>query len=173
MKIGMVGLGRMGANMTKRLIEKGHEVAVYDPNAAAVAAAEAEGAQGTHSLDELVGALEAPRAVWLMVPSGEITQSSVAALAKLLTAGDTIVDGGNSPYRDAQRWSEELRPAGLHFVDAGVSGGIWGLQVGYCLMVGGPDEAVDRLEPIFTALAPPDGYAHVGPSGAGHYTKMV
>ncbi len=173
MKIGMVGLGRMGANMTKRLIEHGHEVVVYDPNVETVDGSEKEGAQGARSLEELVAALDAPRAVWIMVPSGEPTESTVTALSTLLGPGDTIVDGGNSPYRDAQRWSAQLAPNGVHFVDAGVSGGVWGLQVGYCLMVGGENEAVDRLRPIFTALAPPDGYAHVGPTGAGHYAKMV
>jgi 6-phosphogluconate dehydrogenase len=173
LKIGMVGLGRMGANMTKRLIEHGHEVVVYDPNAATVAGSVEEGAQGTHSLDDLVAALDPPRSVWIMVPSGAATESTVTALAGLLATGDTIVDGGNSPYKDAQRWSAQLAPAGVHFVDAGVSGGVWGLKVGYCLMVGGEAEAVDRLEPVFTALAPANGYAHVGPSGAGHYAKMV
>jgi 6-phosphogluconate dehydrogenase len=145
----------------------------YDPNPDTVAGSEADGAEGVASLAALVDALPAPRAVWLMVPSGEPTNTTVTTLAGLLGRGDTIVDGGNSRYRDSQRWSAELAGRGVRFVDAGVSGGVWGLEVGYCLMVGGEDAAVRDLEPVFAALAPTDGYAHVGPSGAGHYTKMV
>ncbi|MEY2569250.1 MAG: 6-phosphogluconate dehydrogenase [Actinomycetota bacterium] len=173
MKIGMVGLGRMGANMTKRLIEHGHEVAAHDRNADAVKAIVEDGAEGCGSLDELVSALEPPRAVWVMVPSGDPTTATINALSTLLQPGDTIVDGGNSNYHDAVDRSTRLLDKGISFVDAGVSGGVWGLKVGYCLMVGGDDEPVQRLEPIFTALAPEDGYAHVGPPGAGHYTKMI
>ncbi|MGD9796655.1 MAG: phosphogluconate dehydrogenase (NAD(+)-dependent, decarboxylating) [Acidimicrobiia bacterium] len=173
MKIGMVGLGRMGANMAKRLVDRGHEVVGFDPNPATVSAAAADGAEAAASLDALVAALPRPRVVWLMVPSGEPTESTIAALGGLLDAGDTIVDGGNSRYRNAQRWSAELAPSGIGVVDAGVSGGVWGLELGYCLMVGGADESVAALRPVLEALAPADGFAHVGPSGAGHYAKMV
>jgi 6-phosphogluconate dehydrogenase len=169
----MVGLGRMGGNMTKRLIERGHEVVAYDRNAESVAAAEADGAIGATDLADLVGKLEPPRAVWVMVPSGDPTRATVDELSGLLASGDTIVDGGNSRYTDAVTRSAVLTSRGIGYVDAGVSGGVWGLKVGYCLMVGGDPAHVTRLEPVFTALAPEDGYAHVGPSGAGHFTKMV
>jgi len=159
----MIGLGRMGGNMTKRLREAGHDVKTYDPVAESTAA----------TLAELCGQLEASRAFWLMVPSGQITESTFQEVVGLASPGDVIVDGGNSNFRDSRRRHAEAQERGVHFVDAGVSGGIWGLQVGYCLMVGGDDEPVSRLEPIFTALAPEDGYAHVGGSGAGHFTKMV
>jgi 6-phosphogluconate dehydrogenase len=173
MQIGMVGLGRMGGNMTERLLERGHDVVAFDRNADTVAAAESQGARGARSLDELVSKLDAPRAVWVMVPAGEPTRATVDALAGLLGSGDTIVDGGNSRYTEAVAHAARLRDRGISFVDAGVSGGVWGLKVGYCLMVGGDTAAVSHLEPIFTALAPPDGYAHVGPTGSGHFTKMV
>ena len=174
MRIGMVGLGRMGGNMTKRLIDRGHEVVAHDRDPEAVKAAEADGAVPAHSLAEVADKLDAPRHVWVMVPSGAPTQATIDELAGLLQPGDTIIDGGNSNYKDAVRRSAELREGkGVHFVDAGVSGGVWGLKVGYCLMVGGDPEPVGRLEPVFTALAPEDGYAHVGPPGAGHFTKMV
>ena len=173
MKIGMVGLGRMGANMTKRLIEHGHEVAAYDRNPDAVKAITEDGAEGCDSLEAVVTALDPPRAVWVMVPSGDPTTMTINALSTLLDPGDTIIDGGNSNYHHAVDTSTRLKPRGISFVDAGVSGGVWGLKVGYCLMVGGEAEPVQRLEPIFTALAPEDGYAHVGPPGAGHYTKMI
>jgi 6-phosphogluconate dehydrogenase len=172
-KIGMVGLGRMGANMTKRLIEHGHDVVAHDRNPDALSAIAEDGAQPCETLEALVGALEPPRAVWIMVPSGDPTTSTINALSGLLSAGDTIVDGGNSNYRHAIEISTRLVEKGIAFVDAGVSGGVWGLKNGYCLMVGGATEAVDHLEPIFTTLAPEEGYAHVGPSGAGHYTKMI
>jgi 6-phosphogluconate dehydrogenase len=164
MQLGMIGLGRMGNGMTERLREHGHDVQTYDPNVETRTAA---------SLDELKSQLDAPRAFWMMIPAGKITEDTFQQLLTLADAGDTIVDGGNSNFRDSQRRSAEAQAKGLHFVDAGVSGGIWGLQVGFCLMVGGEDEPVQRLEPIFTALAPEDGYAHVGPSGAGHFVKMV
>ncbi len=173
MKLGMVGLGRMGGNMTKRLIDRRHEVVVFDRNPDAVAAAEADGAKGAADLAGLVAALEPPRAVWVMVPSGEPTRATVAELACLLQRGDTVVDGGNSNYRESSLRADELGEMGIGFVDAGVSGGVWGLKVGYCLMVGGERAHVERLEPVFRALAPDDGYAHVGPPGAGHFTKMV
>jgi 6-phosphogluconate dehydrogenase len=173
MRIGMVGLGRMGGNMTQRLIERGHEVVAFDRNTDTVDAAEKEGAIGARELSELVDQLEAPRAVWIMVPAGAPTIATIDALVELLEPGDTIIDGGNSHYGEAQRYSEQLKRKGIHFVDAGVSGGVWGLKNGYCLMVGGDAEPVAQLEPIFLALAPDDGYAHVGPAGAGHYTKMI
>ena len=173
MRIGMVGLGRMGGNMTKRLIERGHEVVAYDRNPESVDAAEADGAMGAADLADLVSKLDAPRAVWVMVPSGEPTRATVDELVGLLDAGDTVIDGGNSRYTDAVQRSAALTERGIGYVDAGVSGGVWGLKVGYCLMVGGDERFVRPLEPIFHALAPEDGYAHVGPSGAGHFTKMV
>src|SRR4051794_17402680 len=163
MQLGMIGLGRMGGNMTKRLEEAGHEVMTYDPAAASTAS----------SLAELRDQLDAPRAFWMMVPSGAITEATFGELLPLAEAGDTIVDGGNSNFRDSQRRSATAADRGVHYLDAGVSGGIWGLEVGYCLMVGGEPDAVRGLEPVFTALAPTDGYAHVGASGAGHFTKMV
>ncbi|MBA3366183.1 MAG: decarboxylating 6-phosphogluconate dehydrogenase [Actinobacteria bacterium] len=164
MKLGMVGLGRMGGNMTERLREDGHEVMTYDRGA---------GERTAESLTALVEQLEAPRAVWLMIPAGEPTEEAVRELHGLLEPGDTIVDGGNSFFRDSKRRASDAKAAGLHFVDAGVSGGIWGRELGYCLMVGGDEEPVSRLEPVFVSLAPPEGYAHVGPPGAGHFTKMV
>jgi 6-phosphogluconate dehydrogenase len=163
MQLGMIGLGRMGGNMAARLEQAGHEVKTYDPQVAATAA----------SLEELRDQLDPPRAFWSMVPAGEITESTFETLVALADPGDTIVDGGNSNFRDSQRRHADATARGVHFVDAGVSGGIWGLQEGYCLMVGGDDDAVARLEPLFLALAPENGYAHVGPAGAGHFTKMV
>jgi 6-phosphogluconate dehydrogenase len=173
MQLGFVGLGRMGSNMVTRLLQGGHSVVAWDVNADAVRAVAAAGARGAASLAELAGVLAPPRAVWVMVPAGEPTEKTVRELAGLLAAGDTIVDGGNSYYKDAIRRAAELAPRGLFYVDAGTSGGIWGLQLGYCLMVGGPAPAVARLEPVFRTLAPADGYLHVGQSGAGHYVKMI
>jgi 6-phosphogluconate dehydrogenase len=163
MQLGMIGLGRMGGNMTERLREHGHDVMTYDPKVASTAS----------TLDELRDQLEPPRAFWLMVPAGDITESTFQQLLTLAEPDDVIVDGGNSNFRDSQRRHAAAAERQVHFVDAGVSGGIWGLEVGYCLMVGGDDEAVSRVEPVFTALAPEDGYAHVGASGAGHFVKMV
>ncbi len=173
MRVGMVGLGRMGANMTKRLLERDHEVVCFDRDAEAVAETVREGAVGARDLEDLVAKLEPPRAVWLMVPSGAATTSTIEHLNGLLRAGDTIVDGSNSQYRQAQRASEHLREHGIHLLDCGVSGGVWGLRNGYCLMIGGDTDAVATLDPVFAALAPEDGYAHVGPSGAGHFVKMI
>ncbi len=163
MKLGMVGLGRMGAGMTERLRGDGHEVQTYDPNVESTAG----------SLEELASQLEAPRAVWLMIPAGKITEDAFQQLLGILEPGDTIVDGGNSNFRDSQRRHADAAARTVHFVDAGVSGGIWGLRVGFCLMVGGEEEPVRRLEPIFRSLAPEDGYAHTGGPGAGHFVKMV
>jgi 6-phosphogluconate dehydrogenase len=173
MKLGMVGLGRMGGNMTARLQRSGHEVVAFDPSPDAVSRATETGASGASSLEELVGQLEAPRVIWLMVPAGEITDSTIATLAGLLSEGDVIVDGGNSHYKDSIARAEAVAHYGIRFLDCGTSGGIWGLANGYCLMVGGNDDAVALVEPAFRSLAPEDGYAHVGRSGAGHFTKMV
>ena len=169
----MVGLGRMGANMTTRLIGGGHEVVAFDVSEEAVARAEEGGATPAHSLKELVEHLDAPRIVWVMVPAGEITQSTIEELGTLLNEGDTVIDGGNSRYVDSIKRAEGLSKSGIAFIDAGTSGGIWGLKEGYCLMVGGDGDAVERATPIFETLAPKDGFAHVGPPGAGHFTKMV
>jgi 6-phosphogluconate dehydrogenase len=163
MKLGMVGLGRMGGNMTKRLERDGHEVATYARSGGGTAA----------TLEDLVGQLEPRRAVWLMIPAGDPTEQAVKTLTGLLEPGDIIVDGGNSNFRDSQRRSALAREHGIGYVDAGVSGGIWGLENGYCLMVGGERDDVEQLEPAFRTLAPEDGYAHVGPPGAGHFVKMV
>ena len=175
MQLGMVGLGRMGANMTTRLIRGGHTVAVFDRNPAAVATAATDGAVASASLDELVSKLAAPRAVWVMVPSGDATESTIMALAKVLAPGDTIIDGGNSNYKDSMRRGVALAGHGIAFIDAGTSGGVWGLKEGYALMIGGDAAAVERLAPVFSTLAPATdrGWARVGPSGAGHFTKMV
>jgi 6-phosphogluconate dehydrogenase len=173
MRLGMVGLGRMGANMTRRLIGGGHEVVAFDVSPDAVEEIKGDGADGASSLQDLVGQLEAPRAVWIMVPSGKITDDTIASLADLLSEGDTIIDGGNSRYTESVARSEMLAERGIDFVDSGTSGGIWGLKEGYCLMLGATDEAFERLEPIFETLAPENGYAHVGPPGAGHFVKMV
>jgi len=173
MEIGFVGLGRMGGNMVTRLVRAGHRVVAFDRSAAAVTSAEAQGARCVPSLEALVKALTAPRAVWVMVPAGEPTEATIRELARLLAAGDTIVDGGNSFYRDDIRRGTELAARGIAYVDAGTSGGVWGLANGYCLMVGGEKAAVDRLAPIFATLAPPEGWLHVGAVGSGHYVKML
>ena len=164
MQLGMIGLGRMGHGMTERLREHGHDVATYDPNVEERTAT---------SLEELKGQLDAPRAFWMMIPAGKVTEDVFQQLLGIADEGDTIVDGGNSNFRDSKRRYVEAGHKGIHFVDAGVSGGIWGLEVGFCLMVGGDDEPVTRLEPVFESLAPEEGYTHVGPSGAGHFVKMV
>src|SRR5438067_12031031 len=163
-QLGMIGLGRMGNGMTERLREAGHEIATYDP---------AVEARTASSLEELKSQLDQPRAFWMMIPAGKITEDTFQELLTLGEEGDTVVDGGNSNFRDSQRRYQEAQSKGIHFVDAGVSGGIWGLRVGFCLMVGGEDEPVQRIEPIFRTLAPEEGYAHVGGPGAGHFTKMV
>jgi 6-phosphogluconate dehydrogenase len=160
----MIGLGRMGNGMTDRLRQHDHDVRTYDPAVESRTAA---------SLEELKSQLDAPRAFWMMIPAGKITEDTFQELLKLADKGDTIIDGGNSNFRDSQRRYRDAQGKGLEFIDAGVSGGIWGLEVGFCLMVGGDDKPVQRIEPIFKALAPEEGYAHVGASGAGHFTKMV
>jgi 6-phosphogluconate dehydrogenase len=164
MQLGMIGLGRMGHGMTERLREHGHDVQTYDPNVAERTAA---------SLEELNQQLDAPRAFWMMIPAGKITEDVFQQLLEVADKDDTIVDGGNSNFRDSMRRYDAAQKKGINFVDTGVSGGIWGLEAGFCLMVGGDEEPVKRLEPIFEGLAPADGYAHVGPSGAGHFVKMV
>src|ERR1051325_3762835 len=189
MQIGMIGLGRMGANMVRRLMRAGHECAVYDLSAESVAALAGEGASGASSLEDFVAKLSKPRAVWLMVPAA-VVDRSLASLAPLLEEGDTVIDGGNSYYRDDIRRAKELRGKGIHYVDVGTSGGVWGAERGYCLMIGGDKEAVGRLDPVFDTLAPgagdiprtgrrgegstaERGYLHCGPNGAGHFVKMV
>jgi 6-phosphogluconate dehydrogenase len=190
MQLGMIGLGRMGANMVRRLLAAGHECVVYDWSAAAVQALAKEGATGASSLDDLAAKLKTPRAVWLMVPAAAV-DASLTDLARHLASGDTIIDGGNSYYIDDIRRSKELSAKGLDYLDVGTSGGVWGLERGYCLMIGGPAKVVERLDPIFKALAPgrgaiprtparekvggtaEEGYLHCGPSGAGHFVKMV
>ena len=173
MELGLIGLGRMGANMAQRLLGGGHRVIVYDRNPDAVRDVTNVGATGVGSLEELVAKLSPPRAVWLMVPAGAAVEQTIHSLAPLLSPGDAVVDGGNSYYKDSVRRAASLKQHRLHFLDAGTSGGIWGLSVGYCLMIGGEEDSFRRLEPIFRTLAPEDGYAHVGPSGAGHFAKMV
>ncbi len=175
MQLGIVGLGRMGGNMAQRLLGGGHDLVVYDPNPQAVEAQTGAGAAGAATLGELAAKLDAPRAVWSMVPSGDATEATIAALADELESGDTIVDGGNANYKDTIRRADTLAERGISLLDAGTSGGVWGLAEGYSLMIGGDRDAFERLEPVFQTLAPgPDrGYGHVGGSGAGHFVKMV
>jgi len=173
-QIGFVGLGKMGGNMVHRILrDSDHAVAAFDFSADAVAAAAGHGATGAESLEALVEQLEAPRTVWIMVPAGDPTEQTVERLADLLDPGDLIVDGGNSKWHDDVRRAEALREQGIHYVDVGTSGGVWGLEAGYCMMVGGPEEGVERLAPILDVLAPPDGWRHFGAPGAGHFVKMV
>ncbi len=191
MRLGMVGLGRMGANMTRRLIRGGHEVVVTDLSPDNVEKISSEGAVASSSLDDFVAKLGKPRIVWLMVPAGAPTEQTVQSLAQRFQAGDILIDGGNSYFKDDVRRSKELKAKGIHYVDVGTSGGVWGLERGYCMMIGGPTEAFDTLRPIFKTLAPgpgniprtpgreklggtaEDGYIHCGPAGAGHFVKMV
>ena len=163
MQLGMIGLGRMGGNMTKRLEERGHELKTYDPGVVSTAS----------TIEELRDQLAAPRSFWMMVPAGKITEETFEELLRVAESGDVIVDGGNSNFHDSQRRYAAAKEKGLGFVDAGVSGGVWGLQAGYCLMVGGDDDAVAQVEPVLRDLAPENGYAHVGGAGAGHFVKMV
>jgi 6-phosphogluconate dehydrogenase len=169
----MIGLGKMGGNMTERLLRNGHKVVAFDRSSEVVAKYAKLGASPAADLKAVVGQLSAPRIVWIMVPAGKPVDDTIAELVPMLSKGDVIIDGGNSNFHDTMRRAKELEPRGISFIDSGTSGGIWGLENGYCLMVGGPDAAVKTCEPIFKALAPTDGYAHVGPSGAGHYVKMI
>jgi 6-phosphogluconate dehydrogenase len=173
MQLGMIGLGRMGGNMVQRLLQGGHEVVVFDRNDEAVKEHVAIGASGAGDLADLCGQLRAPRVVWVMVPAGSPVESTLDQLLSKLSAGDIVIDGGNSNYHDSMRRAAKLKAKGLEFIDAGTSGGIWGLTVGYCLMIGASPETFRRCEPIFRTLAPPEGYAHVGPPGSGHYVKMI
>jgi 6-phosphogluconate dehydrogenase len=173
MEIGFIGLGKMGMNMVTRLRRGQHRVVVYDRTTDLVKQAEQQGCVGATSLADLAAKLTAPRTVWIMVPSGPPTEETIRQMAALLASGDTIVDGGNTRFHDDLRRHAELKSKGLHYVDAGTSGGIWGLANGYCLMVGGDRAVVERLSPVLTTLAPPNGWAHVGGPGAGHYVKMV
>jgi len=173
MKIGLIGLGKMGSNMLKRLKQDNHEIVVFDVNKDTVMMAVKDGGTGADSIEDLVSKLEAPRNVWVMVPHGKPTEETIASLLSLLDKDDLIVDGGNSHFTESIKNSEKCKEKGIHFVDAGVSGGIWGLKIGYNLMVGGPEKAVKRLEPVFNSLAPKNGYAHIGSSGAGHFVKMI
>jgi 6-phosphogluconate dehydrogenase len=191
MQIGIIGLGRMGGNITRRLIHNGHETVVYDHEPKAVAELKRDGATGAEGLEKLVQQLLAPRTVWVMLPAGKITEDTIAQLGKLLLAGDVVIDGGNTFWRDDIRRAKMLRERSVHHVDVGTSGGVWGLERGYCLMIGGDKEIVDRLDPIFSALAPglgdvprtpkregrdpraEHGYIHAGPNGAGHFVKMI
>jgi 6-phosphogluconate dehydrogenase len=169
----MIGLGRMGAGMTQRLLQGGHQVVVYDRTPQAVGALASKGASASDSLEDLGQKLKAPRIFWLMIPAGAPVDDTIQRLEDTLAPGDVIVDGGNSNYKDSIRRAETLRTQQVEFLDAGVSGGIWGLKVGFCLMVGGKEAIFKQVEPIFKTLAPPEGYAYVGPAGAGHYSKMV
>ncbi len=175
MEIGMIGLGRMGGNIVRRLLQGGHRVVAYDPRAEAVQASAQQGAVGAASIADLITQLTPPRAVWVMVPAGEPTESTLHTLAETLSPGDTVIDGGNSNYKDSMRRAAALAGRGLLFLDVGTSGGIWGLEEGYSLMVGGDAEAFRRLEPAFQTLAPShdNGYGYVGPAGTGHFVKMI
>jgi len=191
MQIGVVGLGRMGGNISRRLMQNGHDVVAYDRDAKAVGAVSQAGASGATGLDKLVQQLRPPRAVWVMLPAGKITEDVIVELSKLLQAGDIVLDGGNTFWKDDIRRAKMLKERGLHYVDVGTSGGVWGLERGYCMMIGGEKATVDRLDPIFKALAPgrgdiprtpkrdgrdpraEQGYIHAGPNGAGHFVKMV
>jgi 6-phosphogluconate dehydrogenase len=173
MRIGFIGLGRMGANMVRRLLRDSHDIVAYNRTAEKTKEIAGEGADGAFSIEELVSKLEKPRAVWIMVPAGDATEAQIEELLEHLDPGDTIIDGGNTNFHDDVRRHPVLKARGIDYIDAGVSGGIWGLANGFCLMVGGEPEPVKRLEPVFLSLAPADGYLHVGGPGAGHYVKMV
>jgi len=173
MQLAMIGLGRMGGNMVQRLLQGGQQVVVFDNNATALKPHVALGAKGAKDLADVCSQLATPRVVWIMVPAGAAVESTIDALLPNLSRGDILIDGGNSNYQDSIRRAARLKEKGLEFIDAGTSGGIWGLKIGYCLMIGASPEAFKHCEPIFKTLAPPDGYAHVGPPGAGHYVKMI
>ncbi len=173
MKIGFIGLGKMGFNMVTRLRQGGHDIVVYARSRDTVRQAETTGAVGSESIGDLVRQLSAPRVVWIMVPAGDATEQVIRDVASHLSTGDIIVDGGNSNFHDTKRRGDELKARGISFLDAGTSGGVWGLKIGYCQMIGGEDAAFKIAEPLFRTLAPADGYMHVGPSGSGHYVKMI
>src|SRR5258708_33709172 len=175
MELAMIGLGKMGLNMAIRLMQGGHRVVAFARSKASIDAAEQEGAEGAHSLDEVVSKLKAPRVVWTMLPAGQATDQTIEKFSNLLSKGDTVVDGGNSNYKDSIRHAELLKEKGIHFLDCGTSGGIWWLTEGYSMMIGGHAETVQRLSPIFETLAPgkDQGWGHVGPHGAGHFVKMI
>ena len=173
MQCGMVGLGRMGANMARRLLRGGHEVVVTNRSPEPIEQLIAEGTSGARTVGELVERLQAPRAIWVSLPAGDVTEHTLTQLASLLTRGDVVVESGNSFYKDTMRRAEWLGQTGLELLDQGTSGGVWGLENGYCLMIGGSRQPFERLEPAFKTLAPPDGYLHTGPSGSGHFVKMV
>ncbi len=173
MRLAMIGLGRMGGNMSERLMKDGHEVVVFDRSAEAIAKYAGMGAIASASAPDAASKMTAPRIVWIMVPAGKPVDDTISDLATVLQKGDIIIDGGNSNFHDSMRRAEELKPKGIEFIDAGTSGGIWGLANGYCLMIGASDAAFNLCEPIFKTLAPENGYAHVGPPGSGHYVKMI
>lgn len=173
MEIGFIGLGRMGANMVRRLLKDNHRVVAWNRTAAKTREIVTEGAEGAYSIQELIEKLQTPRIVWIMVPAGQATDDMINDIVPLLSKGDIIIDGGNSNYKDSIRRSKDLTAKGFHFMDAGTSGGIWGLKVGYCMMVGGEKETFEHIEPLIKTLAPPDGYLYCGPAGAGHFVKMV
>lgn len=173
MQVGMIGLGRMGMNMARRLLAGNHEVVVWNRTQEKVKQMEKEGAIGSASLEEMVQKLSAPRVLWIMLPAGKIVDDAIETLTPLLSPGDITVDGGNSKFRDDIRRAEELKKSGVHYVDAGISGGIWGLQVGYCSMIGGDEADFRHIEPLLETLAPKDGYLYCGPTGSGHFVKMV
>ncbi len=173
MRTGFIGLGKMGGSMVQRLLNDGHEIVAYARSAESVKKAEGKGAIGSDSLEDLVSKLDKPRVVWLMVPAGNATEDTIKNIAPLLDEGDTLIDGGNSFYKDSMRRADELKSRGIDYLDIGTSGGIWGLQIGYCMMIGGNKDVFTRVEPLMKTLAPEDGYAHVGPHGAGHFVKMV
>ena len=173
MKLGIIGLGKMGAFMAERLLREGHEVVANNRSPDKTKLIEAKGAEGAYSLEELVNKLESPRVIWMMVPSGETVQNMIDSLIPLISKGDIIIDGGNSYYKDSVRRYIQLKELGINYLDTGTSGGIWGLQIGYCVMVGGDKNIFEYCEPIFKSLAPVDGYKHIGASGSGHYVKMI
>ncbi len=173
MKIGLVGLGKMGGNMAQRLVNSGHEVVAFARTKESVKKAEEKGAIGADSLQDMVNKLDHPRVIWLMVPAGKITEQTINDILPLLDKNDILIDGGNSFFKDSMRRARELGEKGISFLDVGTSGGIWGLKIGYCMMIGGKKDVFDRVEPILNALAPENGYAHVGPHGSGHFVKMV
>jgi 6-phosphogluconate dehydrogenase len=173
LQLGLIGLGRMGSGMTQRLLQGGHQVMVYDRSPDAINALASKGATGATSLEDLGQKLKAPRVFWMMIPSGAPVDDTIQRLQGVVSPGDVIVDGGNSNYKDSIRRAEDLRTKQIEFLDVGVSGGVWGLEVGFCMMIGGSEPVFRQVEPIFKTLAPPDGFAYVGPSGAGHYSKMV